>query len=473
MPMANRPTIVLLPIWGTGHLMPMLEAGKRLLARGGDLSLTVLNMAPPTPESAAEVTDLVRREEAAIAAGQADTIHFHNLPIIEHPPNLLEMDDFISELVQLHVPHVRDAIAGLKSPVAAMIIDFFCTPVLDVSGELGIPTYVYFAGNASTFALLLSLESNKGKEDTVDVPGLPPVPRSSLPSPLQDEASKSYKWFVYHSRRYMEATGIIINTAAELESNVLAAIADRAPPIYPIGPVLSLKPPADEPHECVRWLDTQPPASVVFLCFGSMGSFTAAQVREIAEGLERSEQRFLWVLRSPPAEGGMHPTDANLEELLPDGFLERTKGKGMVWPTMAPQKEILAHVAVGGFVTHCGWNSVLESLWFGVPMVTWPLYAEQHFNAFTLVADLGVAVGMKMDREMGNWVESWELERAVKCLMGSSEEGRKVREKAMVMKVACWKALEDGGSSYTAVQRLYARAAGGQNVETPSTVEDI
>ncbi|KAF8690964.1 hypothetical protein HU200_040725 [Digitaria exilis] len=409
-PWRSRPTIVLLPIWGTGHLMPMLEAGKRLLARGGDLSLT-RGHRPRAPRG------------AAIAAGQADTIHFHNLPIIEHPPNLLKWTTSSPSSLQLHVPHVRDAIAGLKSPVAAMIIDFFCTPVLDVSGELGIPTYVLLRRER--------VHSNKGKEDTVD--------RAWLTASAPDEASKSYKWFVYHSRRYMEATGIIINTAAELESNVLAAIADRAPPIYPIGPVLR--------HECVRCLTRSTGVHG--------GSFTAAQVREIAEGLERTHRR-----------GWMHPTDANLEELLPDGFLERTKGKGMVVANHGAAEGDTSSCAVGGFRDALRVESVLESLCSVLPMVTWPLYAEQHFNAFTLVADLGVAVGMKMDREMGQLGGVLGVRARCEVSHGFQRGGEEGEREGNGDE-------EDGGSSYTAVQRLYARAAGGQNVETPSTVEDI
>ena len=224
-----------------------------------------------------------------------------------------------------------------------------------------------------------------------------------------------------------------------------------------MGPVLSLCPTAEQqPHESVRWLDEQPPASVVLLCFGSGGFSTATQAHEIAHGLERSGHRFLWVLRGPPAAGTIEPSDANLGELLPEGFLERTKEKGMVWPTKAPQKEILAHAAVGGFVTHGGWNSTLESLWFGVPMVPWPLYAEQHLNAFTLVAYMGPAVAMDVNRKRNNFVEASELERAVKALMDDeSDEGRKARVKAAEMKAACRKAVEEGGSSYSALGRLF------------------
>jgi hypothetical protein len=288
-----------------------------------------------------------------------------------------------------------------------------------------------------------------------------------MPSPIMKKGP-NFAWFVYHGNRFMEAAGIIVNTVDELEPSILAAIADglcvpgrRAPTVYPIGPVMAFKPPGDDEqlqlHECVRWLDAQPPASVVLLCFGSMGgSFPSPQVREIADALEHSGHRFLWVLRGPrpPSSKTECPTDANVHELLPEGFLERTKDRGLVWPKWAPQKDILANPAVGGFVTHCGWNSILESLWHGVPMVPWPLFAEQHLNAFELVSVMGVAVAMQVDRKRDNFVEAAELERAVRSLMGGSEEGRKAREKAAEAKDLCRKAVADGGSSEASLQKL-------------------
>ncbi|KAI5012086.1 hypothetical protein ZWY2020_024220 [Hordeum vulgare] len=186
-----------------------------------------------------------------------------------------------------------------------------------------------------------------------------------------------------------------------------------------------------------------------------MGSLDAAQVREVAAGLERSGHRFLWVLRGRPVAGTRLPTDADLAELLPEGFLKATAGRGLVWPAWAPQREILSHAAVGGFVTHCGWNSILESLWFGVPMIPWPLYGEQHLNAFELVAGVGAAVELEMDRRKGFFVEAGELERAVRILMGgASDEGKKARKTAAETSTACRKAVGEGGSSCAALQRL-------------------
>uniref|UniRef100_A0A0E0LL14 Glycosyltransferase n=1 Tax=Oryza punctata TaxID=4537 RepID=A0A0E0LL14_ORYPU len=475
--MASPATVVLIPFCVSGHLTPMLEVGKRMLrsCRGNDdgggggsaMSLTVLLAQLPESHRAPEVDEIIRQHEAGASDSGFD-VRFHCLPA-EKLPDFRGGEDFISRFMQQHASHAREAISALESRVAAVVLDLFGTTLLDVTRELGLPGYVYFTSTASLLSLLLRLPALDQEvavdfeemEGAVDLPGLPPVPAARLPTPVMKKDC-NYEWFVYHGNRFMEAAGIIVNTVAELEPAVLAAIADgrcvpgrRVPAIYTVGPVLSFKPPPEKPHECVQWLDAQPRASVVFLCFGSMGSFGPPQVLEIADGLERSGHRFLWVLRGRPPAGSPYPTDADVDELLPEGFLERTKEKGLVWSKWAPQKEILAHPAIGGFVTHCGWNSTLESLWNGVPLVPWPLYAEQHLNAFELVAAMGVAVEMKVDRKRDNFVEAAELERAVQCLMDDgSEEGRKAREKAAEAKAACRNAVEEDGSSSVALQKL-------------------
>ena len=148
--------------------------------------------------------------------------------------------------------------------------------------------------------------------------------------------------------------------------------------------------------------------------------------------------------------------EEDYEELLPDGFLKRTQGRGMVcgW---APQVEVLAHKAVGGFVSHCGWNSTLESLWFGVPIVTWPIYAEQQINAFQMVRELGLGVELRLDYscnpfgnvgDSGDLVTAAEIERAVRCVMDTENV---VRERVREMGEKSRKALVDGGSSFASL----------------------
>ncbi|XP_010230675.1 anthocyanidin 3-O-glucosyltransferase 2 isoform X2 [Brachypodium distachyon] len=464
--MANSPTIVLLPVWGAGHFMPMLEAGKQLVASSGRaMSLTVLLMPSPTAQAASEISGHIRRlqqQEDQDDDGNGNGIRFHHLPEVKLPTDHSGIEEFISRIVQLHAPHLRAAMAGLRCPVAALVVDIFCAPALDVARDLAVPAYVYFTSSAALLALILRSPALREEEfhadGGLDLPGFPaPVPLCSLPDTMLERKKTTYSWFVDTGRRYMEANAIIVNTAAGLEPGVLAAIA--APAVYPIGPVLALTPtpPADAgPDACVKWLDSQPRASVLFLCFGSKGFLTTPQA--IAHGLERSGHRFLWVLRGRPEDtshGKRSPMDADLAELLPEGFLDKTKGRGLVWPKRAPQKEILAHGAVGGFVTHCGWNSVLESLWFGVPMLPWPLGADQHLNAFAMASGdmMGVAVPLKVDRERGNFVEAAELERAVRSLMAGAGQ---VRDKAMEMMKVCRDAVDQSqaGSSCASLRRL-------------------
>uniref|UniRef100_A0A161ZTW0 UDP-glycosyltransferase n=1 Tax=Daucus carota subsp. sativus TaxID=79200 RepID=A0A161ZTW0_DAUCS len=268
------------------------------------------------------------------------------------------------------------------------------------------------------------------------------------------------------ARRLRETKAILINTVWELESHAIKSLVDDAktPVIYHVGPVINFKS-GEEPsngrtsgEDVVSWLDRQPPSSVVYLCFGSSGSFDGEQIGEIARALELSGQRYLWSLRRP-SQGKdqvvlLQDYD-DYNEVLPQGFLERTSGKGKIigW---APQLSILSHPSVGGFVSHCGWNSILESIWCGVPIATWPMYAEQQVNAFQLVVDLGLAAEIKMDyrkdrvadMESTGVVSAEEIERGIRRVMdGESEMRKKMKE----LKDACRKATQPGGSSYTSL----------------------
>lgn len=159
-------------------------------------------------------------------------------------------------------------------------------------------------------------------------------------------------------------------------------------------------------------------------------------------GLERSGHRFLWAVRSRAA--------------LPEGFEERTKGRGKV-AEWVPQVDVLSHVAVGGFVTHCGWNSVLEAVCAGVPMIAWPLFAEQHLNKVFLVEEAKVA--LPLAESDGGFVSSGELEERVKELMGS-ETGVGMRERIEVLRDGAKVAVGDGGSSRVALDDLTRRLKG-------------
>ncbi|KAK9270657.1 hypothetical protein L1049_026239 [Liquidambar formosana] len=137
---------------------------------------------------------------------------------------------------------------------------------------------------------------------------------------------------------------------------------------------------------------------------------------------------------------------------MPEGFLERTKERGMVVKSWAPQVAVLSHESVAGFVTHCGWNSVLEAVVAGVPMVAWPLYAEQHLNKTILVESMKMAIPLEQGEEDG-FVSAAELEKRVRELM-ESDRGRELRELSWKMREMALAAWGNLGTSTTALAKL-------------------
>jgi hypothetical protein len=167
-----------------------------------------------------------------------------------------------------------------------------------------------------------------------------PLPKRILPNLVLNGKSQedTYSWVSYHGGRYKETKGIVVNTLQELEPYALQSLYDnlQLPPIYSIGPILDLVGPVQWDPNPVQynyimdWLDLQPLGSVVFLCFGSLGSLEVKQVEQIAIGLEKSAVRFLWVLREPPKSQLEDPRDyISHKNVLPDEFFKRTVGIGV------------------------------------------------------------------------------------------------------------------------------------------------
>jgi hypothetical protein len=197
-----KPTVVLLPVWASGHFTAALEAGKRLVAALGtaDFSLTVLVMRPPTPESASQVAADVARGAAAEPNNGCE-VSFHHLPAVDPPTGCTSVEYFTSQYIHLHAPHVRAAVAALPAPTAALVVEFTSTTMFDVARELGVPAYVYFASSAAMLALMLQLpalhdvmmpeefgEMEEGQH--VHVQGLPPVPASCMPASVISRKSR-------------------------------------------------------------------------------------------------------------------------------------------------------------------------------------------------------------------------------------------------------------------------------------------
>lgn len=305
-------------------------------------------------------------------------------------------------------------------------------------------------------------ESFKDMRSYIEVPGTPPIYCLDMPVTLLDRNFNSYKNVMKISANMTKAKGLIVNSFAALEPRFMKALSNGehnpngpTPQLYFVGPLIRGDSSDNSNDKCLNWLNSQPKKSVVVLIFGSMGKFKKDQLMEIAKGLEKSGQRFLWVVRNPPPENEKEHAFAlkepELGDLLPGGFLSRTEEKGLVVKNWAPQGEILRHKSVGGFVCHCGWNSVLEAMHAGVPLIAWPLYAEQKMNRVHLVEGIKVALWLKMSED--GFVTADELAERLKELM-VEESGKKLREHVEEMSASAKAAVVDGGSSQVAVAEL-------------------
>ncbi|KAM3743258.1 hypothetical protein ACB098_07G130800 [Castanea mollissima] len=202
-------------------------------------------------------------------------------------------------------------------------------------------------------------------------------------------------------------------------------------------------------HECLKWLATRKPNSVVYVCFGRIANFSDSQLMEIAMGLEASGQQFIWVVRKGKNE-------KEEEDWLPKGFEKRMDSKGLIVRGWAPQMLILDHEAVGGFVTNCGWNSILEGVSARVPMVTWPMGAEQFYNEklVTHVLKIGVDVCAHQWTSMvGDGIKREALKKATRGIM-VGKEAEEMRGRAKVFGKMARRAVEEGGSSYSDLNAL-------------------
>nr|ABL85473.1 gylcosyltransferase UGT71A13 [Maclura pomifera] len=485
--------LVFVPAPGMGHLVATVEIAKLLVARDSRLFISVLIIKFPfDPKNTSYAEKFL---SSSANSTSTERIQFIDLPESQIDPDFNAFSLFLHSFFENQKPLVRDAVTKIvesksgrpdSAPrLAGFVLDIFCTTMMDVADEFGVPSYMFYTSGAGSLSLMSHFQAltDKHKIDTTEftdkpdteflIPGfVNSVPAKVLPGVLFDKVAVPL--LLNHYRKMRKTKGILVNTFIELESNVIHSLCNsELPPIYPVGPILNLNPGGMDKRttEIVTWLDNQPPSSVVFLCFGSMGSFGEDQVREIALALEKSGVRFLWSLRQPPENGKVPlPKDyADLNEVLPEGFLDRTTEIGQVigW---APQVTVLAHPSIGGFVSHCGWNSTLESLWFGVPVATWPLYAEQQLNAFQLTRELGLAVEVKMDyrkgfnRGTGNDAEvvvlqAEEIVRAIRCVM---EHDSDARNKVKEMSEKSRKGMLDGGPAYTSLGRFISNVM--QNV---------
>ncbi|CAH1418421.1 unnamed protein product [Lactuca virosa] len=192
----------------------------------------------------------------------------------------------------------------------------------------------------------------------------------------------------------------------------------------------------------LEWLDKQAQDSVIYVSFGTTTSLSDDEIRELANGLEKSKQKFIWVIRDAD-KGDIFNGEVRRVE-LPKGFEERLQEKGLVVREWAPQLEILSHPSTGGFMSHCGWNSSMESITMGVPMATWPMHSDQPRNAVLVTEVLKTGISVRDWELRGELVTSSTIETSIRKLM-ASDEGDAIRKRAAKLGDDVRRSVEKGG----------------------------
>ncbi|RWW33039.1 hypothetical protein GW17_00002263, partial [Ensete ventricosum] len=232
-----------------------------------------------------------------------------------------------------------------------------------------------------------------------------------------------------------KAAAVLVNTFEGLDPTIDAVFSASFSEYLHIGPLHLLVPPAGltpDTHHCLPWLDRHAPATVAYVSFGSVMTPQPAELAALAEGLEASGAAFLWSLKD------------HARELLPPGFLDRTKERGLA-VSWAPQLDVLRHAAVGAFVTHCGWNSVLEAMTAGVPMVCRPFFGDQRMNARSV--SLAWKIGVEFE---GGAITKEGVTRALDTVL-KGEEGKRLRVTACELQAMTTRAVKEDADSVRGV----------------------
>ncbi|KAH6823633.1 UDP-glucosyl transferase 85A3 [Perilla frutescens var. hirtella] len=291
-------------------------------------------------------------------------------------------------------------------------------------------------------------------ETTINwIPGMNNMKLRDIPSFIRttDPDDVMLNFLIQEAAAIPKAKALILNTFDALERDSLDALSAMFPRVYSVGPLQLMMDHVLDQHikslssslwkeesDCLKWLDTMEPESVVYVNFGSITVMTADQMTEFAWGLAKSGKPFLWIIRPDIVAGET--------AMLPAEFVAETKDRSML-VSWCPQERVLKHPAVGGFLTHCGWNSTSESIVSGVPVICWPFFAEQQTNCRYSCVEWGI--GMEID----NNVKRDEVDFLVRELM-DGEKGEKMKENAVEWKRKAEEAAAIGGSSYLNLEKL-------------------
>lgn len=467
---------VLIPLLAQGHMIPMIDMARIFAGHGVYVTLVI------TPGNATRSARSIQRASMQ----KKKNIHILEIPFpckeVGLPPGCENLDsvpcrsllkNFYNGLDRMKQP-IEEYLKNHETPPSCIISDKCMSWTCEIARKFHVPRLVFHGMGCFSLLSAHNVHLHKAhhgpKSDTEPfvIPGLPlriEITKAQLPGAfvklprdvLDDEVRDKMR------ETELDSYGVVVNTFSELEygcaEEYKKAINKK---VWCIGPVsLCNRHDLDKfergsessigEKECMEWLEGMKSQSVLYACLGSQCRLVPSQLIQLGLGLEASNQPFIWVIKKGEGE-----RQEELEKWFEEErFEERIKGRGLVIKGWAPQVLILSHPAIKGFLTHCGWNSTIEGVCSGVPMITWPMFAEQFFNEKLVVEALkiGVPIGVELpvrwgdEEKVGILVTKSQVVIAIQKLFGDGEEGARRAERARELGFKAKKAMEDDGSA--------------------------
>ncbi|XP_020177984.1 cis-zeatin O-glucosyltransferase 2 [Aegilops tauschii subsp. strangulata] len=456
--------VVAVPFPAQGHLNQMLHLSLLLASRGLDV-----HYAAPAPH--------VRQARARVQGWDARAVRSLHFATLDIPPYATPPPD----------PDSPVAFPGHLQPLFDAFCDHAGAPLRRLLEELAASHHRVVVVHDNLVAFPASEASRLPNGDAyalqcvgqsfgagfknpshrlVRALGLPvPSPESFLTEEFMELVARQGGLSV-------PGAGLLLNSCRALEGEFIDAQAETLSldgkklfSIGPLNPVLeldvttpapSVQPQPQPRHECMDWLDKQPTSSVLYLCFGTMTSLPGKQIEELAGALQSCEQRFIWVLRDADRADIFAEAGESRHAKLMSEFTRRTEGRGLVITGWAPQLEILAHGATAAFVSHCGWNSLLEGLSHGKPILAWPMHSDQPWNAGYVCGHLKAGIVMRPWEKSRETLPAKEIQEVIKRAI-DSDEGIAAQSAAKALAEDVRAAVANGGSSWADMEEFVGR----------------
>ncbi|KAK8494253.1 hypothetical protein V6N13_138568 [Hibiscus sabdariffa] len=431
--------VLAVPFPSRGHINPMMNLCKSMLSKNNDILITFV----------------VTEEWCGVVESEPkpDNIRFGTIPNVYTTSAVYRSGDYSPDfleqvLTKMEAP-LEELIDRLETPVTTIIYDTYLPFVVGVGSRRNIPLTSFWTMSALVYSVFHHFDLlvrnqcfpinllEQGEEVVDCIPGVSSIRKVDLPTCLYGKGLEVLHTGLEAISRVSSVQYLLLVSVYELESDIIDALKAKVPiPIYHIGPPIphfNLANPSEENY--FQWLDSQPPSCVLYVSQGSLHSATSAQLDELAAGLRISGVRYLWVGRkdTPRLKQGCGET-------------------GLIVP-WCDQLRVLCHPSIGGFWSHCGWNSTSEAIFAGVPMLTFPIYWDQTPNSKQIVEDWKIGWRVRNKLEPNSLVPREEIAGLIRKLMDlESEEGKELRRRAKKLSEISRRAVQNGGSSDTDLQ---------------------